>query len=61
MLYAGGVSPPLPAEDKDTPSMGMFLFTDEDDAREFVQGDPYVKEGVVKEYSVREWACVVVP
>mmetsp|Transcript_22245 Transcript_22245/g.46473 ORF Transcript_22245/g.46473 Transcript_22245/m.46473 type:complete len:130 (-) Transcript_22245:140-529(-) len=61
LLYAGGLSPPLPTPDKDTPVEGVFLFTNEDDAREFVDNDPYVKEGVVEEYSVREWACVVTP
>ena len=61
LLYAGGVSGPLPAEDKDTPTEGVFLFTDEGDAREFASSDPYVIEGIVGEWNVREWACVITP
>lgn len=41
--------------------MALFLFLGDDDsaARAFVDADPYVANGLVKKWSVREWTTVV--
>mmetsp|Transcript_677 Transcript_677/g.1600 ORF Transcript_677/g.1600 Transcript_677/m.1600 type:complete len:183 (+) Transcript_677:75-623(+) len=37
----------------------LLLFSSEDTADRFAEGDPYVKSGVVADVSVREWPVVV--
>jgi len=66
LLYAGGACDDISTSasvDRDLPTTGVFVFNDEGEARDFVNNDPYVKEGVVKEgeWTLKEWACVVVP
>ena len=45
------------------PPSGMFLFTSEtpDIARAFAEADPYVTNGLVLDWRVREWTTVVGP
>ena len=38
---------------------GVILFVDSPSAHAFAESDPYVKEGIVTDYTVREWSCVV--
>eukprot|EP00520_Triparma_pacifica_P011853 CAMPEP_0118645774 /NCGR_PEP_ID=MMETSP0785-20121206/7685_1 /TAXON_ID=91992 /ORGANISM="Bolidomonas pacifica, Strain CCMP 1866" /LENGTH=58 /DNA_ID=CAMNT_0006537689 /DNA_START=352 /DNA_END=525 /DNA_ORIENTATION=+ len=51
LLYAGGASSSISHQtpDRSLPVEGVFIFNDEDKAREFVVEDPYVKEGIVGE------------
>jgi uncharacterized protein len=39
----------------------MGVFTTREAAEEFVQGDPFVLEGVVKSWTVRGWNEVLMP
>jgi uncharacterized protein YciI len=39
----------------------LYEAADEADARALVNADPYVREGVVREISLREWTIVVPP
>lgn len=47
----------------DDPAMGMLLFKGESaaGADDFARDDPYVLNGVVKSWRVREWTTVVGP
>jgi uncharacterized protein len=36
-------------------SGAMGIFTTRDAAQEFVKGDPFVLEGVVRSYQIKEW------
>jgi uncharacterized protein YciI len=45
-----GVSPPTGA---------LFIFTDEESAKAFVEGDPYVSNGIVTGHTIEEWNVVV--
>ena len=38
---------------------GVLAFVGEHEAREFAENDPYVREGVVTEWTLREWSVVV--
>jgi uncharacterized protein len=40
---------------------GMSVFTTREAAEEFVRGDPFVINGVVSGWSIREWNEAVVP
>ncbi len=65
LLYAGGLSADTLKSDtnRSVPETGVFLFNDEAKAKEFIENDPYVKEGVVEREGItlKEWACVVTP
>lgn len=39
----------------------MCIFTSRDDAEEFAKGDPFVQNGVVSSWVVREWNEVLAP
>jgi uncharacterized protein YciI len=45
----------------DPPDGAAFAFqgTDDSAVREFVAGDPYVREGLVKSWKIREWTVVI--
>ena len=37
----------------------VFLSPDRSVAEDFAKADPYVREGIVKDWSVREWTVVI--
>ena len=39
----------------------MAIFTTREAAEEFVEGDPFVLNGVVSNWPIREWDEVLVP
>ncbi|MBD0281298.1 MAG: hypothetical protein ICV69_03775 [Thermoleophilaceae bacterium] len=39
----------------------MAIFTSREAAEEFVRGDPFVLNGVVRDWQIREWDEVLVP
>jgi uncharacterized protein YciI len=39
----------------------MSVFRTREAAQEFVDGDPFVREGVVASYEIREWNEVLMP
>lgn len=41
------------------PTGALFIFTDEAAAKNFVEGDPYVSNGIVTGHSIEEWNVVV--
>jgi uncharacterized protein YciI len=45
----------------DSPAMAVLLFQGDDDraARAFAENDPYVRSGLVTQWSVRPWTTVV--
>ena len=43
----------------DPPESAMLLFTDRDAAETFAKSDPYVAQGLVKDWRVRPWTTVV--
>lgn len=45
----------------DPPDSALFIFkaADKREVEEFVQADPYVKNGLVPSYSIREWMVVI--
>ncbi|GAO38496.1 hypothetical protein SCH01S_16_00120 [Sphingomonas changbaiensis NBRC 104936] len=43
----------------DPPESAMLLFTDRAAAEAFAKADPYVAQGLVKEWRVRPWTTVV--
>jgi uncharacterized protein YciI len=43
----------------DTGAVIVYVADDLDAARELVERDPYVREGVVREVSLREWNVVI--
>eukprot|EP00542_Grammatophora_oceanica_P019105 CAMPEP_0194050236 /NCGR_PEP_ID=MMETSP0009_2-20130614/34090_1 /TAXON_ID=210454 /ORGANISM="Grammatophora oceanica, Strain CCMP 410" /LENGTH=122 /DNA_ID=CAMNT_0038696751 /DNA_START=61 /DNA_END=429 /DNA_ORIENTATION=- len=53
---AGGPSGPVLM---DVPTGALFIFTDLDAAKLFVEKDPYVSGGIVTDHSIEEWNVVV--
>ena len=43
----------------DPPESALLLFSDRDAAEAFAKSDPYVAEGLVREWRVRPWTTVV--
>jgi uncharacterized protein YciI len=43
----------------DVPTGALFIFTTEDAAKHFVEGDPYVSNEIVTKHSIEEWNVVV--
>ena len=43
----------------ETPKGALFVFTTAESAKEYAEGDPYVANGIVTEYSIEEWNVVV--
>ena len=41
------------------PKGALFVFTTAESAQEYAEGDPYVANGIVTEYSIEEWNVVV--
>jgi hypothetical protein len=39
----------------------MGIFTTREAAEEFVRGDPFVRHGVVRKWTIREWNEALVP
>ena len=53
---AGGPSGPVGME---VPTGAYFIFTTAEAAKKYAEGDPYVTNGIVTEYSIIEWNVVV--
>jgi len=53
---SGGPTGPVNME---VPTGALFIFTDHDAARIFVEQDPYVSNGIVTGHSIEEWNVVV--
>ena len=53
---SGGPSGPVGAE---VPTGALFVFTDLAAAECFVEGDPYVSNGIVTGHSIEEWTVVL--
>jgi uncharacterized protein len=45
----------------DSQEGSMSMFTTREAAEEFVQGDPFVLNGVVRSWQIREWDEVLAP
>jgi uncharacterized protein YciI len=45
--------------DMDVPTGALFIFTTADAAKQFVQQDPYVSNGIVTGHSIEQWNVVV--
>jgi uncharacterized protein YciI len=43
----------------EVPSGALFIFTEEASAKKFVEGDPYVSNGIVAGHSIEEWNVVL--
>mmetsp|Transcript_23487 Transcript_23487/g.32939 ORF Transcript_23487/g.32939 Transcript_23487/m.32939 type:complete len:129 (-) Transcript_23487:223-609(-) len=43
----------------EVPKGALFIFTDEESAKGFVEEDPYVSGGIVTAHSIEEWNVVV--
>ena len=43
----------------EVPTGALFIFTTEAAAKQFVEGDPYVSNGIVTKHSIEEWNVVV--
>uniref|UniRef100_A0A7S1D9B1 YCII-related domain-containing protein n=1 Tax=Cyclophora tenuis TaxID=216820 RepID=A0A7S1D9B1_CYCTE len=43
----------------EVPTGALFVFTDEESAKLFVEKDPYVSAGIVTGHSIEEWNVVV--
>lgn len=43
----------------DIPTGALFVFADEDSAKEFVRLDSYVEHGIVTHWNVKEWTVIV--
>jgi uncharacterized protein YciI len=50
-LSGGPLGPP----GMDVPTGALFIFTDEESAKIFVEADPYVSNGIVTGHSIEEW------
>jgi uncharacterized protein YciI len=50
-LSGGPLGPP----GMEVPTGALFIFTDEESAKFFVQEDPYVSNGIVTGHSIEEW------
>ncbi len=50
-LSGGPLGPP----GMDVPTGALFIFTDEESAKIFVEADPYVSNGIVSSHSIEEW------
>jgi len=44
---------------EDVPIGALFIFTDLDAAKKFVEEDPYTLNGIVTKHSIEEWNIVV--
>lgn len=53
---AGGPTGPVGME---VPTGALFTFTTAEAAKKFVEGDPYVSNGIVTGHSIEEWNVVV--
>ena len=53
---SGGPTGPANME---VPTGALFIFTDHDAAKTFVEQDPYVSNGIVTGHSIEEWNVVV--
>ena len=51
LLFAGALQDPV--------DRALLVFTDAQAATDFAGVDPYVREGLVRSWSVRRWAVVV--
>ena len=40
------------------PKGALFVFADAESAKQYAEGDPYVANGIVTEYSIEEWNVV---
>lgn len=43
----------------EVPTGALFVFTDEESAKLFVEKDPYVSAGIVTGHSIEEWNVVI--
>eukprot|EP00586_Coscinodiscus_wailesii_P003761 CAMPEP_0172480490 /NCGR_PEP_ID=MMETSP1066-20121228/5655_1 /TAXON_ID=671091 /ORGANISM="Coscinodiscus wailesii, Strain CCMP2513" /LENGTH=127 /DNA_ID=CAMNT_0013241845 /DNA_START=98 /DNA_END=481 /DNA_ORIENTATION=+ len=44
---------------EEVPTGALFVFDDEESAKEFASKDPYVANGIVTDWSVAEWNVVI--
>mmetsp|Transcript_32892 Transcript_32892/g.48991 ORF Transcript_32892/g.48991 Transcript_32892/m.48991 type:complete len:134 (-) Transcript_32892:303-704(-) len=44
---------------EEVPTGALFVFTEEEAAKKYAEGDPYVKNGIVTGYSIEEWNVVL--
>lgn len=44
---------------EEIPKGALFVFTDAQAAKSYAEGDPYVANGIVTQYSIEEWNVVV--
>ena len=50
---------PTGEPDMKVPSGALFIFTELDAAKKFVEEDPYVEHGIVTGHTIEEWNVVV--
>jgi len=50
---------PIGEPEGEVPTGALFVFTDLDAAKAFVEGDPYVENGIVTGHRIQEWTVVV--
>lgn len=50
---------PLGEVGMEVPSGALFIFTEEAAVKAFVEGDPYVSNGIVTGHTIEEWNVVV--
>lgn len=53
---SGGPTTPMGAE---VPDGAVFVFSNEESAKWFVEEDPYVKHGIVTDWSIKEWTVAI--
>ena len=56
LCLSGG---PTGQVDMDVPTGALFIFTSADAAKQFVEEDPYVSNGIVTGHSIEQWNVVV--
>ena len=44
---------------EEAPTGALFVFSDLEAAKELVQGDPYVSNGIVVSHTIQEWTVAV--
>ena len=50
---------PTGERDMEVPTGALLVFTDYDAAKRFVDGDPYVRNGIVTDHFIEEWNVVI--
>ena len=50
---------PHTPQNESVPDGAVFIFSDEESAEFFVKEDPYVKNGIVTGWSIKEWTVAI--